>query len=89
VYFRGYQSLHLTLKVIGFEGASTPMLWVALETSLYPDRDFGALGRFDSIASDGAISAVSFDRIMCYVRWNIERLDGATAVWFTIQGVAT
>ncbi len=86
--FRGYRSLQLELTVIGFEGASNPLLWIAMETSLHPDRDFGALGRFDTIASDGGRSYVNLDCIMRYVRWNVVRFDGATAVWFALKGVA-
>ncbi len=86
--FRHYRAVTLTLSVIGFVDPSSPLLWVAMETSLYVDRDFGALGRFDSIATDGGTSQVTFDHVMRYVRWNVVRFDGATAAWFTLDGVA-
>lgn len=87
--FRHISRVTLTLKVTFFEGASSPLLWVAMETSLYADRDFGALGRFDTIAVDSGFSTVTFDHPMRYVRWNVVQFDGATAAWFTLDGVAS
>lgn len=87
--FRHYRSARLTLRLFGFDGATAPMLWVAMETSLYPDRDFGRLGCFDSVAKPGDVSEVNFDYLMRYVRWNVIRLQGATAACFTLEGMAS
>lgn len=87
--FRGYRSVRVTLRVVGFEGATAPLLWVAMETSLYVDRDYGSLGRFCSVASDGAVEVLECGHIMRYVRWNIVRFDGAAAAWFTLSGIAS
>ena len=84
---RGYRSLRLTLKVSGFEEADTPMLWVAMETSMRPDRDFASLGRFEPVAMNGGSTERTYDDIMRYVRWNVVRLDGAGAALFTLEGV--
>nr|MBK7067453.1 hypothetical protein [Deltaproteobacteria bacterium] len=86
--FRGYRSVRLTLRVLGFEGATAPMLWVAMETSLHPDRDYGSLGRFCPVARDGVVEVLNCDYLMRYVRWNVVRLDGADAAWFTLDGAA-
>lgn len=89
VEFRHLRSVCLTLRVIGFEGATAPLLWLAMETSLHPDRDFGSLGRFATIAIDGGTSQVNFDHLMRYVRWNVVQFDGATAAWFSLEGTAS
>ena len=86
---RHYRSVSLTLKVIGFEGATAPLLWIAMETSMNPDRDFGSLGRFDTIAVDGGVSQVNFDHLMRYVRWNVVQFEGAAAAYFTLEGTAS
>ncbi len=87
--FRGYRSLRLTLRVMGFEAATAPMLWVAMETSLHPDRDFGSLGRFCPIATDGGVELLHCDHLMRYVRWDVVQFDGAAAAWFTLEGAAS
>lgn len=86
--FRGYRSLRVTLRVLGFKGATAPVLWVAMETSLHPDRDSGSLGRFCTVARNGGIEVLNCDYLMRYVRWNVVRLDGADAACFTLEGAA-
>lgn len=86
--FRGYRSLRLTLRVLGFEGATAPMLWVAMETSLHADRDFGSLGRFSPVSTDGGVEVLNADYPMRYVRWNVVTFDGADAACFTLEGAA-
>lgn len=85
---REVRGLRLTLRVLGFEGADTPVFWLALETSDAPDGGFVSLGRFESVATEGGATARSFDDPMRFVRWNVVQLDGATAALFTLEGVA-
>lgn len=87
--FRGYRSLRLTLRVLGFEAATAPMLWVAMETSLRVDQDYGSLGRFCPVAKSGGFDVLNCDYLMRYVRWNVVRFDGAAAAWFTLEGAAS
>jgi hypothetical protein len=86
--FRGCRSMRFTLRVFGFEGATAPMLWVAMETSLHPDRDYGSLGRFCPVTKNGGIEVLNAEYPMCYVRWNVLAFDGADAACFTLEGVA-
>ena len=86
--FRGFRSVRLTLRVLGFEGATAPMLWIAMETSLHPDRDYGSLGRFCPVTKNGGVEVLNVDYPMRYVRWNVVAFDGADAVCFTIEGLA-
>lgn len=87
--FRHLRSARLALRLLGFDGATAPMLWVALETSLYPEEGFVSLGRFDSLSRAGEVSEVNFDYLMRYVRWNVVRFQGAAAATFTLEGVAS
>ena len=84
--FRGFRSVRVTLRVLGFEGATAPMLWVAMETSLHPDRDYGGLGRFCPVTKNGGVEVLNVDYLMRYVRWNVVALDGADDACFTLEG---
>ncbi len=85
---RGYRSMRLTLRVIGFKGATAPALWVAMETGMETDEGFASLGRFEPVVQAGAVVVLNIDYVMRYLRWNVVRFDGADAVWFNLEGVA-
>lgn len=84
----GFRGLQLTLKVIGFEGASAPVLWIAMETGMRYAQDFVPLGRFLPMAADGMSCTRTFDGVIRFVRWNVVQFEGATAAAFVIEGQA-
>lgn len=85
---RHLRSVRLTLRLVDFKEPSTPLLWVAMETSLDPEDGYASLGRFDTLSRPGTVSTVNFDDVMRYVRWNVVSLEGATAACFTLEGAA-
>lgn len=85
INFRGLQ---LTLTLIGFEGASDPVIHVAMETSMSFKSGFTPLGRFLPLVADGESCNQHFDGALRFVRWNVVQLAGATAATFTLEGQA-
>lgn len=86
VEFGNYRALRLTLKVIGFDGASDPVLQIAMETGMRYAEDYVPLGRFLPVVADGESTTRDFDGVIRFVRWNVVQLAGASAVTFTIDG---
>jgi hypothetical protein len=88
VEFLDFRGLQLTLKVIGFEGASDPVLQIAMETGMRYASDFVPLGRFLPLVADGEATSRHFDGVLRFVRWNVVELEGAMAAWFVLEGEA-
>lgn len=88
VEFGNFRALRLTLKVVGFEDPSDPVLQIAMETGMRRDRHFVPLGRFLPVTGDGEITRRDFDGVIRFVRWSVVQLEGASAVTFVIQGEA-
>lgn len=86
--FINFEGLQLSLKLIGFEGASDPVLQIAMETGMHFDRDFAPLGRFQPVITPGEVVTRRFGAMLPFVRWNVVQLVGATAACFTIEGKA-
>lgn len=88
VELQGFRALHLTLRVVGFEGASEPVLQIAMETGMRYATDYVPLGRFLPSVGDGERTMRRFDGVLRFVRWNVVQLDGASAASFIIEGEA-
>lgn len=86
--FTNFRGIQLTLTVIGFEGASNPVLQIAMETGMRYASDYVPLGRFLPVVDQGESVSQHFDGVIRFVRWNVVQLDGATAAWFTLVGKA-
>ncbi len=88
VEFTNFQGLQLTLTLVGFEGASDPVIQIAMETSMHFKGDFTPLGRFLPLVAAGESCNRSFDGVLRFVRWRVVQLDGASAATFTLGGKA-
>ncbi len=88
VEFINFRGLQLTLALVGFEGASDPVIQIAMETSMSFKGDYSPLGRFLPLVAAGESCNQCFDGVLRYVRWRVVQLEGASAATFTLEGKA-
>ncbi len=86
--FVNFRGLELSLRLVGFEGASDPVLQVAMETGMRFDEDFAPLGRFLPLVMPGEVCTRRFEGLLRFARWNVVQLAGATAACFVLEGKA-
>lgn len=79
----GYTSLQLALRALVIESGGS--LTLRLETSMSrygkDDQDWISLGVFTPVTPDALVDGRRFDGILRYVRWRVDRLDGAKAIF--------
>lgn len=86
--FINFRGLQLTLTLLGFEGASDPVLQIGMETGMRLEHGYTSLGRFLPLVAAGQTCSQHFDGVMRFVRWNVIELTGASAAVFTLEGQA-
>ncbi len=86
--FVNFSGLELSLRLVGFEGATNPVVQVAMETGMRFDQDFAPLGRFLPLVTPGEVCTRRFDGLLRYARYNVVQLAGATAACFVLEGKA-
>lgn len=84
-----YDQLDLVLHVVGIEGtATTFVVSIIGGMSLETEDAWPVLASFVSVTAVNGVMILNVPRLLRYARWKVTTLSGASAVLFTVRGMA-
>ncbi len=85
----GFRAMKLQLRLVGIQGATTPVFKLVIEISnVLDDSSFRPLGEFETLNATDAVSIKDFGAPLLWVRWKVTDFSGMDSAWFTLEGVA-